>query len=621
MSGASSYPTLGFDPCPGDPAGVTALAARWQDAAFLSTEAALRLDATDEVQSRWQGRAAQAFRTKLAAHRVLLGKLRASYEQNADLLTRWAGELREFQKEAAGLEARAARLDEQRRRVPAPEAQTQLTQIRTLAEQLQERCLTSARALAREVDALLHLPAGTTGWYGQSTDDAQAAALLTAESGRIGGPMPADPALRALWWKGLSPGEQAAVAREYTGAGIDVTLGLPADVADRFNRLRLEAAVQRPDCPQRLKDLWQHLTDPSDRAYRSDVFLLGFDDLGRGHAAVSYGNPDLAADTAVYVPGTGASLDGAAGDLDRALTLYTSANSLQPGSTASIYWLGYDAPTWSVPGPAARSFADAGAPRLAAFVNSLAAGHQGPGHLTVIGHSYGSTVVGDAFAHAGMKADEAIFVGSPGVTAATAAQLGLDPDHVWASKAKFDPVPEISAPLDPLDWLDDHSVRFGNDPTSTVFGGRTFDSGDGSSVAHAHSEYWDPGPSLDNMTAIVTGHPDKVTAMPHEDKIGALPNLADLAIPTAAVPDIGGAALQNLGHKVGGRWGAPLEDAGDSLHAFGQAQNDVLGAGGNLLHGDAAGAAHDMKDLGADLEDSSRNAVRAATELFDRREV
>jgi len=347
------------------------------------------------------------------------------------------------------------------------------------------------------------------------------------------------------------------------------------------------------------------------------MYLLGFDDLGRGHVAVSYGNPDTAADTAIYVPGTGASLDGAGGDLDRALTLYTSANTLRPGSTASVYWLGYDAPTWSVPGPASRSFADAGAPKLAAFVNSLGVNHRGPGHLTVIGHSYGSTLVGDAFAHAGMKADDAVFVGSPGVTVDTASQLGLDPDHVWASKAKFDPVPEISAPLDPLDWYDDHSVRFGNDPTSSAFGGRTFDAGDGSSVAHAHSEYWDPGPSLDNMTAIVTGLPDRVSAMPHEDRVGALPNLADLAVPTAAVPDIGGAALQNLGHKVGGHWGAPLEDAGDSLHAFGQAQNDVLGAGGNLLHGDVDGAVHDLTDVGADLADTGENAARAVTELFE----
>ncbi|WP_069467415.1 alpha/beta hydrolase, partial [Actinacidiphila rubida] len=600
-----------------DPDDVRALASRWRDAAFVTTEAALRLDGTDEVQARWHGQAADAFGSRLGAHRVVLGKLRAAYEQNAALLDEWSGRLREFQQEAAALEARAAHLDTQRRQQATGDVTARIGEVSSQAEQLRERYLAAARALARRVDALLHLPSGDTGWYGRTADTAQASALLTAATGRDGGPMPVDPALRALWWKGLTPDEQGAVAADYADAGMDVTQGLPADVADQLNRLRLRAAVARPGCPQRLRDLWQHLTDPSDRLHRSDMFLLGFDDVARGHVALAYGDPDLAADTAVYVPGTGSSLDGASGDLNRALTLYTSANGRRRGSTASVYWLGYDAPTWSVPGPAAQGFADAGAPKLAAFVNSLGTNHRGSGHLTVIGHSYGSTVVGDAFAHAGMKADEAIFVGSPGVTAGTASQLGLDPAHVWASKAKFDPIPEISAPLDPLDWYDDHSVRFGDDPTSSAFGGRTFDAGDGSSVAHAHSEYWDQGPSLDNMTHIVLGEPGEVTAMPTEDKGGVIPNLADLPLPTVAVPDIGGAALQNLGHKVGGSWGASMEDAGDSLHEFGQAQNDVLGAVGNAVTGDVDGAMHDLQDVGGDVEDSGRNAARSVRDLFD----
>ncbi len=398
----------------------------------------------------------------------------------------------------------------------------------------------------------------------------------------------------------------------------DVTAfqGLPADVADKLSRLRLQAETRKPDCPQRLKDLWDRLSNPENRTYRSDVFLLGFDDVGNGHVAVSFGNPDTAANTAVYVPGTGSTLDKANGDLNRALTLYTSANKAKPNSTASIFWLGYDAPGWSVPGPASQSFADAGAPKLAAFVNSLKGTHSGAGHVTVIGHSYGSTVVGDAFAHAGMKADDAIFVGSPGLTVDKAGDLHLDPSHVWASKAKFDPVPGISLPLDPFHWYDDHSIRYGNDPTSSAFGGRTFDAGEGSGVGHAHSEYWDEGPSLDNMTDIVVGQPDKVTAMPTEDKVGVLPNLADLPFPAIGIPDIGGSLLQNLGHEMGGHWGQPVEDAGDSLHEFGEAENNLLGAGGDLLTGDFDGAVHDVEDIGGDLADSGKNAVKSVIDLF-----
>jgi hypothetical protein len=147
---------------------------------------------------------------------------------------------------------------------------------------------------------------------------------------------------------------------------------------------------------------------------------------------------------------------------------------------------------------------------------------------------------------------------------------------VWVSKAKSGPVPEVSAPLNPLDWGDGHSVRFGSDPTSSAFGGRTFDAGEGSRVTRAHSEYRNPGPSLDNMTNIVTGRPGKVTTMPAEDQAGAIPDPADLPVPAIAVPDTGGAALQNLGHHAGGYWGQPMEDAGGSLRDFGQAGNNVL---------------------------------------------
>ena len=398
----------------------------------------------------------------------------------------------------------------------------------------------------------------------------------------------------------------------------DVTAfqGLPADVADKLNRRRLQAEVQKPDCPQRLKDLWDRLTNKHNYYYQADVFLLGYDNIGNGHVAVSFGNPDTAANTAVYVPGTGSTLDKAKGDLDRAQTLYASATGTKAGSTASIFWLGYDAPGWDPPGPASQSFADAGAPKLAAFVNSLNSKHSGAGHVTVIGHSYGTTLVGDAFAHAGMKADDVIFVGSPGITVDKASDLHLDPSHVWASKAKFDPIPEVSAPLDAEHWYDDHHIRYGNDPTSSTFGGRTFDSGDGSGVSHGHSEYWDNGPSLTNMTDIVIGRPDKVTSMPTEDKVGVIPNLADLPAPAVAVPDIGGSLLQNLGHTMGGHWGKPVEDTGDSLHEFGQAENDVLGTGGDLLTGDLDGAGHDVQGLGSDLEDSGKNAVNTVTDFF-----
>jgi hypothetical protein len=394
---------------------------------------------------------------------------------------------------------------------------------------------------------------------------------------------------------------------EYEAAtpdGVTAFQGLPADEADKLNRIRLAKCVKAKDCPQQLKDLAAYLV----KNQMSQPLLLGFDGKGKGHVVLSFGNPDTAANTAVYVPGTGA--HGTDGDMDRALTMFESANAQKPGSTASVYWLGYDAPTWSLPGPASQSFADTAGPELSSFVRSLQANHSGRGHLTVIGHSYGTTVVGDACAHFGMRPDDVVFVGSPGVTVGRASQLGIDPSHVWASHAKFDPVPSLAPPLDPYGWANDHSDRYGNDPTSSTFGGKTFDSGSGSGAGHAHSEYWDPGPSLTNMTDIVIGRPEKVTPMPDEDKIGVLP-----ADPLNGADDVG-SILENSGHAIGGYWGAPVEDLGDTVHAAGTVADDISGSGADALTGDFGGALHDVEDTGDALKDTAENGLHTVTDFF-----
>ncbi|WP_335970650.1 alpha/beta hydrolase [Streptomyces sp. CA2R106] len=397
--------------------------------------------------------------------------------------------------------------------------------------------------------------------------------------------------------------------------GITAFQGLPAVDADKLSRLRLAERVKQPDCPASLQELAAYIDDP----LHPRTYLLGFDTAGKGHVALSFGNPDTAPNTAVYVPGAGA--DGDGGDVDRSLALFEAANGKRPGSTASVYWLGYDAPGWNVPGPASQGFADTGAPRLASFVSALRASHTGRGHLTVVGHSYGSTLVGEACARFGMRPDDVVFIGSPGVTVDNASDLGIGAGHVWASRKKFDPIPELGLSPSPLHWFDTHSDRFGNDPTSRDFGGRTFDSGAGTSAANAHSQYWDAGPSLDNMAAIVTGRTKDVSAMPTEDRVGVLPNFADFAVdPLAGTEELAGSALQNAGHALGGHWGRPLEDAGDALHEVGQAQSTVVGAAADLVTGDPVGALNDLEDAGSSVIDSGLNVVRAVADAVLRQQ-
>jgi hypothetical protein len=59
-----------------------------------------------------------------------------------------------------------------------------------------------------------------------------------------------------------------------------------------------------------------------------------------------------------------------------------------------------------------------------------------------------------------------------------------------------------------------------------------------------------------------------------------------------------------------------MEDAGGSLRDFGQAGNNVLSTGGDLLTGDPDGSLNGVEDIGSGLEDSGKNAVNTVTDFF-----
>ena len=143
-------------------------------------------------------------------------------------------------------------------------------------------------------------------------------------------------------------------------------------------------------------------------------------------------------------------------------------------AAAAIAWIGYDAP--QIPGPGleasalgvplipglpvsfnpldvARSeqgayqvshdaVAKAGAVDLARFYDGIQAARDvGPAHLTAIGHSYGSLTTGLALQVPGDHGvSDAIFYGSPGIEAATPAQLNLAPGHVFVMETPDDPI-------------------------------------------------------------------------------------------------------------------------------------------------------------------------------------
>ncbi|KQV20014.1 MULTISPECIES: alpha/beta hydrolase [unclassified Kitasatospora] len=326
-----------------------------------------------------------------------------------------------------------------------------------------------------------------------------------------------NPADNAKWWNSLTQQQQ----REYLAlypAEVGNRNGIPSHVRDVANRAQLEQQLDlarndtSEDGRKRLGAL-QKLRDRLESEDRDpkgpEVLLLGLDPKDDGQAIVAFGNPDTAKNTAVYIPGTTAELDGIGGDLNRMKDLQAASDQYgKPGDTATVMWLGYDAPDDVVKDAPFDNYAEDGAPKLDRYVDSLGVTHDGgPRHTSVIGHSYGSVVVGEAAKNGnGLAADDIIVAGSPGMHVQHAKDLNIDPKHVWAAEADGDPVPNLGALKHGRGgWFD-----FPNTPTSDDFGANRITT-DGN---HGHSEYWNnngkPHSALGNQAAIITGNYDKV---------------------------------------------------------------------------------------------------------------
>ncbi|WP_016909151.1 alpha/beta hydrolase [Streptomyces xiaopingdaonensis] len=335
----------------------------------------------------------------------------------------------------------------------------------------------------------------------------------------------------AAWWNSLTPQQKSDYASLHPTT-IGTMNGLPAAVRDEANRTALaqkraahSLALRehlgnepRPnrgtgmtqhrnpdwlDWEQRKKQLQQELTSldtlDSELTTRSNAspakrpYLLAFTPKGDGQAIVALGNPDRANHTAVHVPGTGADLANFPGQLERVTRLHDAATAeARNGETVStLVWLGYDAPevnaSVATQGRAREAVAD-----LQDFSAGMkAANEMGSHHLTVIGHSYGSTAVGAAAGQGdGLDADDIVALGSPGMAVGGVEELQTDPEHVWVGASPEDPVIRAASGL-----------TLGPNPAKEGFGAQPVDVGDG-----GHSSYWDDGGSgLRNQGRIIAG--------------------------------------------------------------------------------------------------------------------
>jgi len=143
----------------------------------------------------------------------------------------------------------------------------------------------------------------------------------------------------------------------------------------------------------------------------------------------------------------------------------------------------------------------------------------------VIGHSYGSVVVGEATQQpGGLDANTVVAIGSPGMDVNNVSNLlaGMRQQDALTPQ-----VPQVLAARNPSDIIvfsdgvNIGGLGHGTDPVIPAFGAQTFDSGAGPGGSFAgtsvagHMYYFQQGtPGMQNMGQIITGNFQNVTAPP-----------------------------------------------------------------------------------------------------------
>lgn len=327
------------------------------------------------------------------------------------------------------------------------------------------------------------------------------------------------------WWRALSRGQQDRLTAAHPPELGNLN-GIPVDVRSAINKAvmnddlhRGEGDAARYNNARRTQEGLAAAAAAKDlHGHPPEVFLLRYQPEafgGEGAAAIAMGNPDTAANTAVLVSGAGANVrEGTLAEPD-GVHLYEESNHADWAKpTAVVVWVGYDAPNTAFdPGLYEPSMARRGARLLAAEVNALAVTHQGePTHMTVVGHSYGSTVVSDAATY-GMRTNDVVLLGSPGTDRAhSAADFRLPPGgHLYVGAASGDAVTWAPAHLrtGPLALS---LGGLGDDPAVDGFGSTRFKAevpGYSVNPINDHMHYFDDGSeSLFSVADVASGHGD-----------------------------------------------------------------------------------------------------------------
>ena len=514
---ALGAPALPVPEVPGDPASARALGESLISASGLLDEREGWMTADALAMTRdgtWTGPASEGYaayaadpagdaRTGRQALRSAAGaaweyadRLVALTRRRDDLdsaRTYWNGELAALAADvrAAGAEVSPGRVADLRAR--AAEVRGGVDGIRDAAARLRADTRAAETAFTRALDSYRGLERSAR-TLAAGADPALGDALDTMPPGTSLTSMSAEQA--ASWWDSLTPAEQAAVTAAFPEQ-VGARDGLPAAVRDTANRLVLAEDLDT------LGTRWENgdnlTTDELevlDNARSVQASLDALDDEidpitgrplvgqllvyepgafgGDGRAALAVGDLDAADHVAFNVPGLSTDLSTLPQHGDSAFDLYHEARQTSPDETvASVAWLGYDAPSgWDSAGVVRDDDARDGGALLARDVAGYRAsrGDDQP-HLTVIGHSYGSTTTALSATENDLAADDIALVGSPGAGEADhAGDLGVGADDVWVGSSSRDPVTYLAN----TGWVNLGPLSLGEDPSEDAFGAQRF---------------------------------------------------------------------------------------------------------------------------------------------------
>ena len=346
----------------------------------------------------------------------------------------------------------------------------------------------------------------------------------------------------AKWWSSLSDAEKEQMIKAHPQE-IGNLNGIDGTSRNKANRIYLEDATKREEKKlERLKKRYgphpsrrerqelelveervKALHNVKDTIDREEPWpdgdgiqrqLLSLDTSGKHvTAAVAQGNVDTADHVGVIVPGLYSNVATNLGKYDDdAKVMGANVRKHSNGeSVAMISYLGYEAPQ-NIAEVADIGYAQKGADKLAGFLNGLdasrEAGPAGDAHISVAGHSFGSTTAGIALTKVNPGVvDDLIQFGSPGAGVQDVSEFKLEKGHAWVSATDIE--------QDRVQGMGD-DLRFGKDPAKMP--GYNHLSGDvGDKIDESqpyafqkHGGYFNEGSkALDDISKVIAGRGKK----------------------------------------------------------------------------------------------------------------